>query len=146
VTPTESRARSAAPHYLGTRIAARYAKGDEHMRLAEVQSRLAEAPARLSELSERYQVPERISAASQKAYEGMSAASEAARRGAHAAYQIAREYPRASVASALVAAALIGGALWYLFGDPKRPVERRRRGARVRSVSERRRRHARARA
>jgi hypothetical protein len=116
------------------------------MRLAEVQSRLTEAPARLSELSERYQVPERVSAASQKMYEGMSAAGESARRGAHAAYQRAREYPRASVAGALVAAALIGGALWYLFGDPKRPVERRRRGARVRAVSERRRRHPRARA
>lgn len=115
------------------------------MRLAEVQSRLAEVPGRVSELSERYQVPERVSAASQKMYEGMSAAGEAARRGAHAAYQMAREYPRASVASAFVAAALIGGALWYLFGDPKRPVERRRRGARVRSVSERRRRHTRSR-
>jgi hypothetical protein len=116
------------------------------MTLAQVQSRLAEVPARLSELSDRYQVPERVSAASHKAYEGVSAAGEAARRGAHAAYQMAREYPRASVASGLVAAALIAGALWYLFGDPKRPVERRRRGARVRAVSERRRRHARARA
>jgi hypothetical protein len=107
---------------------------------------LAEVSNRLSEVAERYQVPERVSAASQKLYEGMSTAGDAARRGAHATYQIAREYPRASVASALVAAALIGGALWYLFGDPKRPVERRRRGARVRAVSERRRRHARARA
>jgi hypothetical protein len=129
---------------------------------------LAEVSNRLSEVAERYQVPERVSVASQKLYEGMSTAGEAARkgavvageaarkgavvageaarRGAHAAYQIAHEYPRASVASALVAAALIGGALWYLFGDPKRPVERRRRGARVRAVSERRRRHARARA
>jgi hypothetical protein len=107
---------------------------------------LAEVSNRLSEVAERYQVPERVSVASQKLYEGMSTAGEAARRGAHAAYHMAREYPRASVASALVAAALIGGALWYLFGDPKRPVERRRRGARVRAVSERRRRHARARA
>lgn len=118
---------------------------------------LSEVSNRLSEVAERYQVPERVSVASQKLYEGMSTAGEAVRkgavvageaahRGAHAAYQMAREYPRASVASALVAAALIGGALWYLFGDPKRPVERRRRGARVRAVSERRRRHARARA
>ena len=107
---------------------------------------LSEVSNRLSEVAERYQVPERVNVASQRLYEGMSTAGEAARRGAHTAYQIAREYPRASVASALVAAALIGGALWYLFGDPKRPVERRRRGARVRAVSERRRRHARARA
>ena len=105
---------------------------------------LAEVSNRLSEVAERYQVPERVSAASQKIHEGMGYAGDAARRGAQVAYGIAREYPRASVASALVAAALIGGALWYLFGDPKRPVERRRRGARVRAVSERRRRHARA--
>jgi hypothetical protein len=116
------------------------------MRLAEVPSRLAEVPGRLSEMAERHQMPERISAASQKVSEGMSAAGEAARKGAQAAYHIAREYPRTSVAGALVAAALIGGVLWYLFGDPKNPVERRRRGARVRAVSERRRRHARARA
>ena len=106
--------------------------------------RLAEVSSRLNEVAERLQVPERVGAASEKMYEGVSAAGEAARKGAQAAYHIAREYPRASVASALVAAAVIGGVLWYLFGDPRRPVERRRRGARVRAVSERRRRHARA--
>jgi hypothetical protein len=65
---------------------------------------------------------------------------------AHAAYRMAREHPGTSVASLVIATALIGGVLWYLFGDPKNPVERRRRGGRVRAVSERRRRHARARA
>jgi hypothetical protein len=114
------------------------------MRLAQVRSRLAEVPSRLSEVAERYQVPERVSTASQKMSEGMSAAGEAARRGAQAAYHIAREYPKTSVAGALVAAALIGGALWYLFGDPRRPVERRRKGTRVRAVSERRKRRARS--
>ena len=116
------------------------------MRLAEVPTRLAQVQARLSEMAERHQLPERISATSQKLSESMSAAGDAARRGGQAAYHIAREYPRTSLAGALVAAALIGGALWYLFGDSKNPVERRRRGARVRAGSERRRRHARARA
>ena len=80
--------------------------------------RLAEVPGRLSALSER------------------------SRRGAHAAYHIAREHPGSSIAGAVLAATLVGGLLWYVFGDPKRPVERRR--ARVRAASERRRRHARA--
>jgi hypothetical protein len=106
--------------------------------------RLAEVSNRLSEVAERFQVPERISAASQKIHEGMSHAGHAARQGAHVAYRMAREHPATSIASAVVAAALIGGVLWYLFGDPRHPVERRRRGARVRAVSERRRRHARA--
>ena len=103
------------------------------MRLAEVQNRL-------SEVSERYQVPERVSAASQKVAEGVSAASEAARRGAQVAYRFARENPRTSVGAAMVAAALVGGLLWYLFADPERPVERRRKGVRVRARTERRRR------
>jgi hypothetical protein len=106
--------------------------------------RLAEATNRLGEVAERFQVPERVSAASQKVAEGMSAAGEAARRSAYAAYQIAREHPRASVAGFAVAAAVIGGVLWYMFGDPRHPVERRRKGARVRAVSERRKRHSRA--
>lgn len=112
--------------------------------------RLAEVSSRLNEVSERYQVPERLSAASKKAYEGMSVASqkayegmgvasEAARRGAHAAYQMAREYPRASVGGAILAAALIGGLLWYMFGDRQRPVQRRRHTTRARAGSERRR-------
>jgi hypothetical protein len=117
--------------------------------------KLAQVSSRLADLSEQYEVPQKLGQVSEKVYEGIGAAGEAARksamaagevarRGAHAAYGIAREYPRASLASAVVAAALIGGALWYLFGDPKRPVERRRKGERVRAVSERRRRHARA--
>jgi hypothetical protein len=106
--------------------------------------KLAEVSDRLSDVAERYQVPERVSAASQKIHEGMSYAGDAARRGANVAYRMAREHPATSVASLVLAAALIGGVLWYLFGDPRHPVERRRRGSRVRAVSERRRRHARA--
>jgi hypothetical protein len=108
--------------------------------------RLAEVSSRLNEVSERYQVPERLSAASKKAYEGMGVASEAARRGAHAAYQMAREYPRASIGGAILAAALIGGLLWYMFGDRQRPVQRRRHATRVRAGSERRRKSRAARA
>jgi hypothetical protein len=105
---------------------------------------LAEVSNRLSEVAEHYKVPERVAATSQKLHEGMSAAGHAARRGAYAAYQIAREHPRASVASLAVAAAVIGGVLWYVFGDARHPVERRRKGERVRAVSERRKRHSRA--
>jgi hypothetical protein len=106
--------------------------------------RFADVSSRLNEVSERYQVPERIGAASQQVYKGMSAAGEAARRGTRAAYHLALEHPRASIASAVVAAALIGGLLWYMFGNPRRPVERRSKGQRVRAVSERRSRRGRA--
>jgi hypothetical protein len=110
----------------------------------ELSMRLAEVSNRLSEVAQRYEVPKRVGTASQKIHEGMSYAGDAARRGAHVAYRMAREHPGTSVASLVLAAALVGGVLWYLFGDPRHPVERRRRGARVRAVSERRRRHARA--
>lgn len=100
--------------------------------------RLAEVPSRLSEVSERYKVPERVSAASQKVYEGVSVAGDAARRSANAAYRMALEHPRTSIAGAIAAAAIIGGLLWYMFGDPRRPVERRRKPQRVRAKTERR--------
>lgn len=105
--------------------------------------RLAEVPSRLSEVSERYQVPERLHAgmnrATEAAHAGMNMASEAARKGADVAYRVVREYPRTSAtAGAIVAAALIGGLLWYMFGDPRKPVERRRKPQRVRAKTERR--------
>jgi hypothetical protein len=105
--------------------------------------RLAEVSSRLSDVSERYKVPERVHAgmnmASEAAHTGMSMASEAARKGADVAYRVVREYPRTSAtAGAIVAAALIGGLLWYMFGDPRRPVERRRKPQRVRAKTERR--------
>lgn len=100
--------------------------------------RLAAVSSRINEVAERYQVPERVNAASQKMYEGMSAAGDAAKRGAYAAYQLARENPRTTIASAIVAATLIGGLLYYMFGDPQKPVERRRKGKRVRARTERR--------
>ena len=75
-------------------------------------------------------------------YDSMSVAGEAARRHAMAAYRTALEHPRTSIGGMIIAAALVGGLLWYMFGDERRPVQRRRRTAsRVRAGSERRRKH-----
>ena len=100
------------------------------MRLAEV---TREVSNKLSEASERYQVPQRL-----------RAAGEATRQGAQTAYRMALDHPRASVAGAILAAALIGGLLWYMFGDSRRPVQRRRTHTRMRAGTERRRRGGRA--
>jgi hypothetical protein len=70
---------------------------------------------------------------SQKAY-------QQARYGAEVAYRAALNNPRTSIAGVVLAAAVIGGLLWYMFGDARKPVERRRKGPRVRAVSERRKR------
>jgi hypothetical protein len=107
--------------------------------------RLADVTSRVQDVSERYQVPEKVSAARQKLYQGVNVASDAAFRGANAAYRVARNNPRTAIAGMILAAVAVGGVLWYMFGDPKKPVERRRKGARVKAVTERRRRHASAR-
>jgi hypothetical protein len=84
----------------------------------------------LHEVSERYQVPQRV-----------RAAGETARQGAHTAYRMALDHPRASTAAGIIlAAALVGGVLWYVFGDWRQPAPRKRTGARVRAVTERRKR------
>jgi hypothetical protein len=88
-----------------------------------------------------YQVPERLSAASEKVREGVSAAGDAACRGAYSAYQLARAHPKSSIGAAFAAAAIIGGVLWYLFGTGGRPVQRRRSHTRVRAGGERRKKH-----
>jgi hypothetical protein len=109
--------------------------------------RLADVTNRLNEVSERYQVPERLSTASHKVREGMHAAGDAAYRGAYSAYEFARAHPRTSIGGALAAAAIIGGVLWYLFGDRRhQPVQRRRSHARVRAGGERRRKNRTAKA
>lgn len=102
------------------------------MRLAEV---TREVSNKLNEASERYQVPQRL-----------RAAGEAARQGAQAAYRVALDHPRTSVAGIILAAALVGGLLWYMFGDTQRPVQRRRTHTRMRAGTERRRRSRAARA
>ena len=102
---------------------------------------LANMANRVNEVAQRYQVPERLDTAKEtisdlsgRMAERMSAASQTA-------YRYARENPRTSVASAIVAAMLVGGLLWYMFGDRNHPVQRRRPGNRVRAGTERRRHH-----
>ena len=109
--------------------------------------RLADVSTRLSEVSERYHVPERFSAASQKVREGVHAAGDAAYRQAHAAYELARAYPKTSIGGAIAAAMIIGGVLYWLFGrEGSQPVQRRRSHSRVRAGGERRRKNRTARA
>ncbi|HEX7217589.1 MAG TPA: hypothetical protein VF280_00055 [Burkholderiales bacterium] len=111
---------------------------------------LANMANRVNEVAQRYQVPERLDTAKEtisdlsgRMAERVSAAGQQAYQ---TAYRYARENPRASIASAVVAAMLVGGLLWYMFGDRKNPVQRRRPGNRVRAGTERRRRHRGARA
>lgn len=111
--------------------------------------RLAQLTNRAAELSEKYEVPEHLDNASRKlsevsgkVYDSMSVAGEAARRHAMAAYRTALDHPRTSIGGIIIAAALVGGLLWYMFGDERRPVQRRRRtSSRVRAGMERRRKH-----
>jgi len=114
------------------------------MRLAQFTNRATE---RATALAEKYEIPEHLDNASQKlsevsgkVYDRMSVAGEAARRHAMAAYRTALEHPKTSIGGIILAAALVGGLLWYMFGDERRPVQRRRRtGSRVRAGTERRR-------
>ena len=111
------------------------------MRLAQVTDRVADLSDRVADLSEKYQVPEKLGRVSEKVYDGVSVASQAARKGAIAAYRTALEHPRASIGGIIIAAALVGGALWYVFGNwRKPPIQRRRHATRARANTERRRR------
>jgi hypothetical protein len=104
------------------------------MRLAEVTKEVSN---QLSDVSERYQVPQRLRRASDAACEAAYTASDAARRGARQAYRIALDNPRASTAAGVIlAAALVGGVLWYIFGNEKKEPQRTR--PRVRARTERR--------
>lgn len=100
------------------------------MRLAEVTKDVSE---QLAEVAERYQVPERLRVASDVARRGAQTAYDNAYRGAQRAYQLARENPRASVAAAgvIVAAAIVGGVLWYIFGRETEQEQRRTRRVRA---------------
>jgi hypothetical protein len=71
-------------------------------------------------------------------------AGPAVRHGAEAAYRMALKHPKTSIGGAILAAAVIGGLLWYMFGNSRQPVQRRRTGPRVRAVSERRAKRGRA--
>jgi len=108
--------------------------------------RLAQVSSRLADLSEQYEVPEKLGRMSEKVHDGVTVAGEAARKGAAMAYRAALEHPRTAIGGIIVAVALVGGALWYVFGDWRRPAPRKRTGTRVRAGTEQRRRtrHARA--
>lgn len=100
------------------------------MRLAEV---TREVSNHLNEASERYQVPQRLRYAGETARETARMARETARRGAQHAYQMALENPRTSAAAGIIlATAIVGGVLWYIFGGerqaPRRPRARVRAG------------------
>ena len=82
------------------------------------------------------EVAAQVGPLSQKAY-------RQARYGAEVAYRAALDNPRTSIAGLVLAAVAVGGLLYYMFGDSRKPVERRRRGQRVRAVSERRKRSGR---
>jgi hypothetical protein len=111
------------------------------MRLAQVTNRVEDLSERVADLSKKYEVPEKLGRVSERVYDGVSVASQAARKGAMAAYRTALEHPRASIGGIIIAAALVGGALWYVFGNwRKPPIQRRRAPARVRANTERRRR------
>ena len=100
------------------------------MRFAQVTRDVAD---QLNDASERYQVPQRLRYAGETARETARMASETARRGAQQAYQMALEHPRTSAAAGIIlAAAIVGGVLWYIFGterqEPRRPRARVRAG------------------
>jgi hypothetical protein len=106
--------------------------------------RLARISNRAAELSERYELPEHLSNASRKlsevsgkVYDGMSVAGEAARKSAQVAYRAALAHPKTSIGGVIVVAALVGGLLWYMFGDWRRPLQRRPSHTRMRARTER---------
>jgi hypothetical protein len=89
-------------------------------------------------------VAEKVVPISEKVYEQAGVAGHAVRHGAEAAYRMALKHPKTSIGGAILAAAVIGGLLWYMFGNSRQPVQRRRTGPRVRAVSERRAKRGRA--
>jgi len=99
------------------------------MRLAEVTRDVA---GHLNEVSERYQVPQRLRVAQDMARRGAQTAYDNAYRGAQSAYRVAMNNPRASAAAGVIlAAAIVGGVLWYIFGSEREQQERRTRRVRA---------------
>lgn len=104
------------------------------MRLAEVTKEVSN---HLSDVSERYQVPQRLRRATDVASDAVHTAGDAARRGARQAYRIALDHPRASAATGVIlAVAVVGGLLWYIFGNEEKAQRKPR--PRVRARTERR--------
>jgi hypothetical protein len=99
------------------------------MRLAEVTRDVAD---QLNDVSERYQVPQRLQMARETARRGAHVAYDNAYRGAQHAYRVALEHPRASAAAGVIlAAAIVGGVLWYIFGSEREQQPRRSRRVRA---------------
>jgi hypothetical protein len=101
------------------------------MRLAQISRRLTgysqdQVADRLSDASSR------LGEVSGNAYERVSAAGQAARSAAQAAYRAALAHPKTSIGSIILAAALVGGVLWYVFGREE-PASRRGSARRVRA-------------
>jgi hypothetical protein len=92
--------------------------------------KLAEVPRRLNEVSEQYQIPQRLRAVGETACES-----------AQSAYHMALKHPRTSATAGIaLAAALIGGVLWYLFHDRRTSSPQRSQATRARTGAERRKR------
>ena len=99
------------------------------MRLAEVTRDVAD---QLNDVSERYQVPQRLRVAGDMARRGAQTAYDNAYRGARSAYRVALDNPRASAAAGVIlAAAIVGGMLWYIFGRETEQEPRRTRRVRA---------------
>ena len=112
----------------GTRIAASEFIQEVTMRLAEVTRDVSD---QLSDVSKRYQVPQRLRRASDTAVRGANVAYRGAQTAAQNAYHVALNHPRASAAAGIIlAAAIVGGVLWYIFGN-EQPEQRRTRRVRA---------------
>jgi len=99
------------------------------MRLAEVTRDVAD---QLHDVSERYQVPQRLQLARETARRGAQVAYDNAYRSAQHAYRMAMEHPRTSAAAGVIlAAAIVGGVLWYIFGGEREQQQRRSRRVRA---------------
>jgi hypothetical protein len=92
-------------------------------------------------------VTDQVRPVSEKLYDRVSATGEAVCEGAEAAYRAALDHPKTSIGGIILAAALIGGVLWYVFGREQRASRTgsaRRVRAGTRSAHRRRARGARA--
>jgi pimeloyl-ACP methyl ester carboxylesterase len=78
-------------------------------------------------------ITERIAPVSERLYDRASNAGEAVSEGAQVAYRAALNHPKTSIGGLILAAGLVAGVLWYVFGDWQRPASRRGTATRVRA-------------
>ena len=99
------------------------------MRLAEVTRDVAE---QLNDVSERYQVPQRLQMARETARRGACLRQRLSRSAARLSRGDGESAPSAA-AGVILAAAIVGGVLWYIFGSERAEEQQRtRRCARAR--------------